>query len=73
MAFYGVPLEVKVRELNLQFKLQLSTRPKQQGQVRSLRKIFQQFDRNGNQKLDAFEFEQALANFGYAFPFSNSQ
>lgn len=38
MAFYGVGLEVKVRELNLQFKLAIQ----QKGGVglRSLKKIF---------------------------------
>lgn len=32
--------------------------------MRSLKKIFQRMDFNGNKKLDAGEFEQALAAFG---------
>jgi Ca2+-binding EF-hand superfamily protein len=51
-----------VRELNLKFKLAVQ----QKGGVgiRSLRRIFSQMDFNGNKKLDASEFEQALAAFG---------
>jgi len=62
MAFYGVGLEVKVRELNLQYKLLIQ----QKGGVglRGLKRIFQRMDVNGNRKLDASEFEQALAAFG---------
>jgi Ca2+-binding EF-hand superfamily protein len=62
MAFYGVQLDVMVRELNLQFKLAIQ----QKGGVgiRSLRRIFNQMDFNGNRALDAQEFEQALAAFG---------
>ena len=71
MAFYGVQMgkwyetnfkDVMVRELNLKFKLAIQ----QKGGVglRSLRRIFKQMDFNGNKKLDAGEFEQALAAFG---------
>jgi hypothetical protein len=63
MAFYGVNLEVKVRELNLQFKLALQQKGGQAG-LRTLAKIFKRMDSNGNRKLDASEFEQALATFG---------
>lgn len=66
MAFYGVNLEVKVRELNLQFKLALQSKGGSTG-LRTLAKIFQRMDVNGNRKLDSSEFEQALASFGY-FP-----
>jgi hypothetical protein len=62
MAFYGVGLEVKVRELNLQFKLLIQQKGGQG--LRSLKKIFQRVDVNGNKKLDGSEFEQALAAFG---------
>jgi len=51
-----------VRELNLQFKLAIQ----QKGGVglRSLARIFRRMDFNGNKKLDAAEFEQALGAFG---------
>ena len=63
MAFYGVNMDVMVRELNLKFKLTIQ----QKGGVglRSLANIFRRMDFNGNKKLDAGEFEQALAAFGY--------
>ena len=64
MAFYGVNLEVKVRELNLHFKLALQQKGGAVG-LRSLARIFTRMDANGNKKLDASEFEQALAAFGY--------
>jgi calcyphosin len=53
---------VLVRELNLKFKLAIQ----QKGGVgiRSLRRIFNQMDFNGNKRLDSSEFEQALAAFG---------
>lgn len=62
MAFYGVGMEVMVRELNIKFKLALQTK----GGVglRSLKNIFKRMDSNGNNKLDISEFEQALAAFG---------
>lgn len=63
MAFYGVGLEVKVRELNLQFKLLIQQ--KGGNGVRGLKQIFKKADVNGNGKLDISEFEQALAMFGY--------
>jgi hypothetical protein len=62
MAFYGVGLDVKVRELNLQFKLAIQQ--KGGSGLRTLKKIFQRMDYNGNKKLDIAEFEQALAAFG---------
>ena len=51
-----------VRELNLKFKL--AVQAKGGVGIRSLRRIFNQMDFNGNKKLDAAEFEQALASFG---------
>lgn len=62
MAFYGVNMDVMVRELNLKFKLAIQ----QRGGVgiRSLGIIFKRMDFNGNKKLDIGEFEQALAAFG---------
>jgi hypothetical protein len=51
-----------VRELNLKFKLFIQ----QKGGIgiRQLKVIFKRMDFNGNGKLDAGEFEQALASFG---------
>lgn len=48
-------IDVMVRELNLKFKLAIQ----QKGGVgiRSLRRIFNQMDFNGNKKLDLSEFE----------------
>lgn len=62
MAFYGVSIEVKVRELNLQFKLLIQ----QKGGIglRGLKNIFNRYDVNGNKRLDSDEFEAALAAFG---------
>ena len=55
MAFYGVNLEVMIRELNLKFKLAIQ----QKGGVgiRTLKNIFTRMDQNGNKKLDISEFE----------------
>lgn len=69
MAFYGVGLDVKVRELNLQFKLALQQ--KGGNSLRNLKNIFDRMDFNGNKKLDPSEFEQALAAFGYFFKIHN--
>jgi hypothetical protein len=62
MAYYGVNLDVMVRELNLKFKLAIQ----QKGGVgiRSLKLIFNRMDFNGSKGLDSGEFEQALAAFG---------
>jgi hypothetical protein len=55
MAFYGVGLDVKVRELNLQFKLAIQQ--KGGNGLRTLKVIFNRMDFNGNKRLDAGEFE----------------
>lgn len=62
MAYYGVNMDVMVRELNLKFKLAIQ----QKGGVgiRSLKVIFKRMDFNGNKTLDQSEFEQALSAFG---------
>jgi len=62
MAYYGVNMDVMVRELNLKFKLAIQ----QRGGVgiRSLKVIFDRMDYNRSKSLDAGEFEQALASFG---------
>ncbi len=58
---YGVGLDITVKKINLEFKLQL--RKRGGIGIRSLRQIFKRLDLNGNKKLDAYEFEQALASF----------
>jgi hypothetical protein len=62
MAYFGVDLDCRVQELNLQFKNIIRSR----GGIgiRSLGVIFRQMDNNRNRKLDVEEFEQALAAFG---------
>ena len=62
MAFYGVGMDVKVKELNLQFKMHIQSRGGMG--LRNLKRVLDQADFNGNKKLDVAEFEQALANFG---------
>ncbi len=62
MAFYGVGCDVKVKELNLQFKMHIQSRGGLG--LRSLKRVLKQYDYNGNNKLDATEFEQAMAGFG---------
>ena len=62
MAFYGVGLDIKVKELNMNFKMHLQ-RAGGNG-LRSLARIFKRFDFNGNGKLDIMEFEEALGQFG---------
>lgn len=55
MAYYGVGLDCAVKELNLKFKMAIQ----QKGGIgiRSLARIFQRMDFNGNKKLDIGEFE----------------
>ena len=62
MAFYGVGLEVKVRELTLQFILLIQN--KGGNGIRGLKKIFHKHDSQGLKRLDPYDFEQALASFG---------
>lgn len=62
MAFYGVGLDIKVKELNMKFKMHIQ---KKGGiGIRNLAHIFNQMDFNKNGKLDRMEFEQGLAAFG---------
>lgn len=62
MAYFGVDLDCRIQELNLQFKNTIRAR----GGIgiRSLGVIFRQMDNNRNKRLDISEFEQALATFG---------
>jgi hypothetical protein len=62
MAFYGVGIDVKVKELNLQFKMHIQSKGGV-GMAR-LKSILGQYDYQGSGKLDPSEFEQALAAFG---------
>jgi len=62
MAYYGVGMEVMVKELNLKFKMFIQSK----GGVglRRLKMIMNRADYNGSKTLDPSEFEQALAEFG---------
>ena len=62
MAFYGVPLECMIRELNI--NLRLAIQNKGGVGIRQLKNIFNRMDINNNGCLDSNEFEQALAAFG---------
>lgn len=57
---YGVGIDITCKKINLDFKLQL--RKRGGIGIRSLKVMFRRFDENGNGKLDAYEFEQALAS-----------
>jgi len=62
MAFGGVGLEVKVKELLLQIKMHIQNKPGRG--IRYLKVIFKRYDANGNKKLDQTEFEECLSAFG---------
>ena len=62
MAYFGVDTQVRIEELNLSFKNII--RQKGKDGLSDLRKVFKQFDHNGNGTLDLAEFEEALAHFG---------
>lgn len=63
MAYFGVDTDVRIQEINLQFKNIIRNKAGGMG-LRGLAQIFQKFDRNGSKSLDTTEFEQALAAFG---------
>uniref|UniRef100_A0A7S3MZI8 EF-hand domain-containing protein n=1 Tax=Strombidium inclinatum TaxID=197538 RepID=A0A7S3MZI8_9SPIT len=65
MAFFGVDAQVRIDEINHQFRNIL--RQKGGYSVAALRNTFTKFDINGNGKLDLPEFEEALGDFGF-FP-----
>ena len=62
MAFYGVGLEVAVKEQLMQMKMKIKARGGLG--LRHLKIIFNRMDFNGNKKLDLEEFEAALNQFG---------
>jgi Ca2+-binding EF-hand superfamily protein len=64
MAYFGVDKDIRIQEINLTFKNIIRNRTGGNLGIRSLAHIFKKFDHNGNKKLDAAEFEQALATFG---------
>ncbi len=53
MSLYGVGLNVQVKRIINDFKLYVS---KQKGgvSIRNLKKVFHEYDKNGNGKLDEF-------------------
>jgi hypothetical protein len=64
MAYFGVDKDIRIQEINLNFKNIIRNRQGGHIGLRALSQIFKKIDRNGNGKLDAFEFESALGNFG---------
>ena len=62
MAYFGVDKQVRIEEMNLQFKKMI--RQKGMMALHKLRLLFQSFDKNGNGKLDLREFESALSTYG---------
>jgi calcyphosin len=59
---FGVGLNIEINKINTNFKMQIA---KKGGiGIRSLGVIFRRMDVNGNRKLDAGEFTEALATFG---------
>ena len=62
MALYGVGLDLTVKQINYDFRLNL----KKKGGIgiKTLSVIFRQFDFNRNKKLDIEEFEGALKECG---------
>ena len=62
MAFYGVDAQVRIENLNNQFKQNL--RQKKLGDMGNLKAAFSQFDLDSSGKLDPREFEKALASVG---------
>ena len=56
MAFYGVGMEAKIKELVLQIKMQIQN--KLERGIRYLKAIFMRYDVNENGKLDPQEFKK---------------
>jgi Ca2+-binding EF-hand superfamily protein len=64
MAFFGVDDQVRIDELNHQFKNVIRTKGEKGAGLRYLINAFKQFDANCNGKLELREFEEALASYG---------
>jgi Ca2+-binding EF-hand superfamily protein len=62
MAFFGVDYQVRIEEMNLQFKNILRSRSVTS--FMKLKAVFTKYDVNQNGKLDIREFENALQAFG---------
>jgi|LauGreDrversion4_2_1035121.scaffolds.fasta_scaffold395217_1 hypothetical protein len=62
MAYFGVDQDIRIQEINLNFKNQIRNR----GGIGliSLGKIFREMDANLNRRLEPEEFEAALASCG---------
>jgi hypothetical protein len=62
MAYFGVDQDIRIQEINLNFKNQIRNR----GGIGliSLGKIFREMDVNLNHRLEPEEFEAALATCG---------
>jgi len=55
MALYGVDLNITVKKIMMDLKLSLT---KYGGiNIKNLKRLFKQFDSNGNGKLEKYEFE----------------
>ena len=64
MAYYGVDKDIRIQEINLNFKNIIRNRQGGQLGLRSLAQIFKRMDKSGNGKLDEGEFEAAMGQFG---------
>ena len=64
MAFFGVDEQIRIEEINHQFKNIIRQKGNQATGLSFLRDAFCKFDKNGNGKLEEREFEQALASYG---------
>jgi Ca2+-binding EF-hand superfamily protein len=62
MAYFGIDTQVRIEEINNNFKNII----RQRGGMglSNLRAAFNKYDRNGNGKLDLAEFEEALSAYG---------
>lgn len=64
MAYFGVDTNVRIEEINHNFKNIIRQKGQQGKGIMSLRQVFNKFDANGNGKLDLAEFEEALSAYG---------